>query len=111
MKEITDGYLLRIFFNDKDNINGEPLSHRMLKEAHQRNLRGATLLRAIAGFGKSRVIHSTGILAMSEAVPLVLEICDAQQTIKNELEFFKTLLDQADGGAFLTLEKIRGYYT
>lgn len=76
---------LRIFIGETDKLNGQSLYEAIAKEAHQRELAGATMLRGILGFGANRRIHTTKILRLSENLPLVIEIVDEPEKINDFL--------------------------
>ena len=73
----------------------------MLK-AGETHLAGATVLRGSMGFGKSSRLHTAKILRLSMDLPLVIEIGDSEEKIK---EFLPVLDDMMKGG-LVTLEKM-----
>ncbi len=99
--------LLRIFITDKDFYKGNPLYLELVLKAKDLGLAGATVLRGLVGFGNSRIVHSTGLLAMSNALPLVVEICDEKEKIEEALKVFKVMLDESKCGGLITLEIAR----
>jgi PII-like signaling protein len=50
-------------------------------------LRGATVLRGPMGFGHSSRIHTTKILRLSQDLPIVIEIVDAEDKIIKMLRY------------------------
>lgn len=99
--------LLRIFITDKDFYKGNPLYSELVLKAKHLGLAGATVLRGLSGFGNSKVVHSAGILAISEALPLVVEICDERPKLEKALAEFKKMLDESKCGGLMTLEIAR----
>jgi len=63
---------------------------------------GATVLRGIAGFGASSVLHSDKLLDISHDLPLVIEVVESRETIDRLLP----LIDAMMTGGRMTLEKI-----
>ncbi len=58
------------------------------------------------GFGgRSRIIHSSKILRLSEDLPVIVEIVDEDEKIKNFLPTVHDLFDQANCGGLVTLEQ------
>jgi len=49
------------------------------------DLAGATVLRGPMGFGHPSHLHTTKILRLSRDLPLVIEIVDSEDAIKNSL--------------------------
>ena len=67
------------------------------------HLAGATLLRGPMGFGRSSRLHTAKILRLSEDLPIVIEIVDAEDRV-NE---FLPVLDSMMGSGLVTLEKVK----
>jgi PII-like signaling protein len=106
MKLTGEGTLLRIFIGESDKINHQSLYEAIVLAARKHGLAGSTVLRGIEGFGaKSRIIHSAKILRLSEDLPVVVEIVDTDDKIKSFLSIVEDLLESADCGALVTLEK------
>jgi uncharacterized protein len=55
------------------------------------------------GFGKASRIHTSKILALSDDLPVVIEIVDSEEKING----FLPVLAQMIGGGLMTLEKVR----
>lgn len=103
MRIPTDSLLLRIFLGESDRWQHQPLYQAIVLKARELHLAGATVLRGPMGFGHSSRLHTTKLLRLSEDLPLVIEIVDAEQKI-NEL---LTALDGMMGSALVTLEKVK----
>lgn len=104
MREETQWKLLRIFVTDKDTVHGRPLFHEILLRARETGLAGATVLRAVAGYGRAGHIHSSGLIDAAEEIPLVVEICDAREKIQAALPMLEKLIEEAACGGLLTIE-------
>lgn len=55
-------------------------------------VRGVTVFRGIAGFGKSGRIHSSDLLDMSLDLPLVVEFFDEPDRLRPILEYIHSLV-------------------
>lgn len=93
--------LLRIFIGESDLYQHRPLYEVIVEEARKRGLAGATVLRGILGFGANSRIHTSKILRLSEDLPVVVEIVDAE----DKIEAFLPDLDKMIGEGMVTLEK------
>ena len=95
--------LLRIFVGEQARHDGKSLFEAIVLEARHANLAGATVLRGQMGFGHSSRLHSAKILALSEDLPVVIEMVDAP----DKIEAFLPILDvmMRDTG-LITLERI-----
>ena len=98
-----EGYLLRIFFGESDKRDGKPLYEWLVRQARERGLTGATVLRGIMGYGaNSHVIHTFKIERLSEDLPIVVEIIDTREKLENFLDF----IDSEIHAGLATLEKV-----
>lgn len=95
--------LLRIFFGENDQFQGRPLYEAIVLKAREMHLAGATVLRGPMGFGASSRLHTTKILRLSEDLPLVIEIVDAEDKING----FLPTLDAMMSSGLVTLEKVQ----
>lgn len=98
----ADAKLLRIFFGEADKFGGKPLYEAIVLKAREMGLAGATVLRGPMGFGKSSRLHTSKILRLSEDLPLVIEIVDAEEKI----DAFLPVLEPMMGSGLVTLEKV-----
>ena len=71
--------LLRIFIGENDHFDGKPLYESIVLKAREQGLAGATVLRGPMGFGHSSLIHTAKILRLSEDLPIIVEIVDAEE--------------------------------
>ena len=95
--------LLRIFVGEDDRLGGSPLHEAIVLKAREMHLAGATVLRGPIGFGASSRLHTTKILRLSEDLPLVIEIVDAEDRINS----FLSILDGMMTSGLVTLEKVQ----
>ena len=100
-----DASLLRIFVGESDKLGHKSLHDAIVEKAREQGLAGATVLRAIGGFGLSARMRSTRILDLSSDLPVVIEIVDEETKISAFLNHLNALLEEADCGGLVTLEK------
>ena len=98
-----DAVLLRVFIGEADRHQGKPLYEAIVLKAREMHLAGATVLRGPMGFGHSSRMHTAKILRLSEDLPLVIEIVDAEERI----DAFLPVLDGIMGSGLVTLEKVK----
>lgn len=97
-----NGHLLRIFLGESDKHEGRPLYDWIVKKARDQGLAGATVLRAIEGFGASTRIHTAKLVDMSTDLPIIIEIVDELEKIEN----FLTIIDSVIHEGMATVEKV-----
>ena len=95
--------LMRIFIGESDKYQGKPLYEALLERLRTKGLAGATVLRGVAGFGASSVVHTDKVLRLSLDLPLIIEVVETEEAIQSLLPD----LDQMIGGGLVTLERAR----
>ena len=95
--------LLRIFLGESDRYQHSPLYETVVNRARAAGLAGATVIRGSMGFGATSRVHSAKILRLSDDLPLVIEIIDAE----DKIQAFLPSLQEVMGGGLVTLEKVR----
>ncbi len=98
----SQAMLLRIFLGEDDKFHHQPLYEAIVLNAREKHLAGATVLRGPMGFGHSSHLHTAKILRLSEDLPVVVEIVDAEEKIRA----FLPELDGMMGSGLVTLEKV-----
>lgn len=97
--------LLRVFIGETDKHKGRPLYEAIVYKARELDLAGATVLRGILGYGADSRIHSSKLLALSDDLPVVVEVVDSEEKVRGLLPF----LDEAVEEGLVTLEPVTVY--
>lgn len=95
--------LMRIHIGERDHFGGKPLYEAIVLLLRERQFAGATVTRAIMGFGATARIHTDKVLRLSVDLPIVVECVDSEEKI----EAILPALDGMIGGGLITLEKVR----
>jgi hypothetical protein len=103
MRVPKDAMLLRIFLGEDDRSDGRPLYEALVVKAREMHLAGATVLRGPMGFGRSSRLHTAKILRLSEDLPVVVEIVDAEARIHSFLEAIEPIMKSG----LVTLERVQ----
>jgi uncharacterized protein len=103
MQVPKDAVLLRIFFGEDEKAGHLPLYEAIVLKAREMHLAGATVLRGPMGYGHSSRIHTSKILRLSQDLPIVIEIVDAE----DKINAFQPELDKMIGSGLVTLEKVK----
>jgi PII-like signaling protein len=108
---MTHGYegertLMRIFLGEADRCEegphkGKPLYEAILLTLREEGCAGATVVRAIAGFGANSRLHTGKVLRLSNDLPIIVEVVDEEETLQRILP----KLDPMIGGGLITLER------
>ena len=101
-----DAVLLRIFLEEADELDGQPLFRKIVLKAREMRLAGATVLRGPLGFGRSTQLHASNIFKLSTDVPIVVEIVDTEQKVQE----FLAAVEDIVGAGLITLEKVQAIF-
>ncbi|MDE3213731.1 MAG: DUF190 domain-containing protein [Bacteroidota bacterium] len=105
MENNPNAKLLRIFIGESDMMGHQPLYETIVFEAKKRSLLGATVTRGIMGFGANSKVHTTKLFEISADLPLVIEIVDTEDKIREFAEYVEHLFEESRSGGLITLEK------
>jgi uncharacterized protein len=95
--------LMRIHIGESDKWHGRPLHEAIVQMLRKEGFSGVTVLRGVGGYGGSSVYHTDKLLRLSQDLPIVLEVIEAQERIDPILP----RLDEMVEGGLITLEKVR----
>lgn len=95
--------LMRIHLGERDKWKGKPLHEAIVELLRARGYAGATVFRAVMGFGASSHVRSDKIELLSLDLPIVVECVDTEEKIQAILPE----LDGMIGGGLITLERAR----
>ena len=99
--------LMRIFIGESDKaargkFKGRPLWEALLNDFRERGLAGATVIRAIAGFGASAKARNILSEYLSSDLPIIIEAVDRESHLRKVMPDLEEML----GGGMVTLEKV-----
>jgi len=95
--------LMRIHIGESDKWHGKPLYEAIVALLRKEGFSGATVLRGVGGYGGSSVYHTDKLLRLSQDLPIIVEVIEAQERIDQILP----RLDEMVEGGLITLEKVR----
>jgi len=103
MKKESNAVLLRIFIGESDIYEGKPLYMHIVEMLKREGLAGATVIRGIAGFGKTSKISTTSILRLSTDLPIIVEVADTKDNINR----VRPMLDDVIKEGLITEETVK----
>jgi uncharacterized protein len=95
--------LMRIHIGESDKYQGRPLYKAIVDLLRKRHYAGATVFRAMTGFGASARVRTDRIEVLSLDLPIVVEVVETEEKIQAILPE----LDEMIGGGLITLERAR----
>lgn len=104
---VIDGeqVLIRIFIGDSDKHGHQPLDRALLERLRREGFAGATVIRGIAGFGASSVIHTSHLVDLSADLPILIEVVDDAEHAEAIVKILDEMITKS--GALVTMEKVR----
>jgi PII-like signaling protein len=94
--------LARIYIGEADRRDGHPLYDVIVRMLRERGVAGATVFRGIEGYGAHARLHTDRILRLSEDLPILIEVVDREEAIREILPE----LDALVGDGLITLERV-----
>jgi uncharacterized protein len=101
----TDVKLLRIFIGESDKFGRQPFYEALVFEAKKQGLSGATVTRGLMGFGANSIVHTAKLFEISSDLPIVVEIVDTEEKIRDFLKIVDQMFEQTKSGGLITIEK------
>ena len=81
MKIEEDAKQLTVYVNSTDQWHGQPLYAAIVQLCRERGIAGATVTRAVEGYGGSGRLHTSRLLELSEDLPVRIDIVDMAERI------------------------------
>ncbi len=91
MKTSEKTGILKIYMGENDTVNGRPLFEEIVFEAKKAGLAGATVIKGIMSFGASHSVHTMKIFALSDKLPIVVEIVDNIEKLDEFAKHYKRI--------------------
>jgi hypothetical protein len=98
-----EGTLVRVFIGEGDQWHHRPLALSLVERLRKEGFSGATVFRGTTGFGARSVLHTSQLLRLSEDLPVLIEIVEANDRV----EALLAILDEMVPEGLVTLEKVR----
>ncbi|HEX8850144.1 MAG TPA: DUF190 domain-containing protein [Gemmatimonadaceae bacterium] len=95
--------LMRIHIGERDRHAGKPLYQAIVELLRSRHYAGATVFRAVMGFGASARLRTDRVEVLSLDMPIVIECVETEDRIHEILPEIDAMM----GGGLITLERAR----
>ena len=106
MKTSEKTGILKIYMGENDTVNGRPLFEEIVFEAKKAGLAGATVIKGIMSFGASHSVHTMKIFALSDKLPIVVEIVDNIEKLDEFANTINELMDLSKKGGLVTFQEL-----
>lgn len=98
--------ILKIYMGENDKVEGQLLFEKIVFEARKAGLAGATVTKGIMSFGASHSIHTMKIFALSDKMPVIVEIVDNIEKLDEFAKKINQLMDLSTKGGLVTFQEI-----
>ena len=94
--------MLRIIISEDDQWEGEPLYEAIVKRLIMTDIAGATVYKAIAGYGPHKRYHKKKTLATHGELPVLITVMDTEDNINKVMP----ILDELVGEGIVVLSDV-----
>lgn len=94
--------MLRIIISEDDKWEGEPLYEAIIKRLIMNDIAGATVYKAIAGYGPHKRYHKKKTLTVHGELPILITIMDTEEKINKVIP----ILDDMIGEGIVVLSDV-----
>jgi PII-like signaling protein len=84
-----EGSLLRFYVHEQSRVHGRPVWEWLLEEARRLGIRGGSVFRAMAGYGRDRVLHEERFFELAGTVTIEVEFIVTDDEATRLLELVK----------------------
>lgn len=98
--------VLKIYASSTDRLGSALLYEAVVYRAREAGISGATVCRGMMGYGLSSHIHTSKFWELTEKLPVVVELIDTEEKIR---EFYATIapeLQELPKGCLVTLSPV-----
>lgn len=81
-----DGSFLRFYIHENDRLHGQLAWEWLLAQANRLGIRGGTAFRAMAGFGRHRMLHEERFFELAGSVTVEVEFMVTDDEARQVLE-------------------------
>ena len=98
--------ILKVYVGESDKINGRVLFEEIVFEARNAGLAGATVYKGIMSYGASHSIHTMKIFALSNDLPVIVEIIDNIERLDKFIETVNKIMEASKRGGLVTFQEL-----
>ena len=88
----TPAKILRLHFSEHDRYRGKPLYEAIVEKCREMHIAGATVYRALEGYGETAEVHRSHML--THDLPIVVSIVDSAENIARLLPAVEEMMDK-----------------
>ena len=85
---------LVVYVNTLQHYKSKPVYEAIVEFVHGHGCAGATVTKAVSGYGRSGKVHEAHLFSITEDVPMRVEVVDSEQKINALLPFIYEMVDK-----------------
>ncbi len=85
---------LVVYVNTMQHYKSKPVYEAIVEFARRHGCSGATVTKAVSGYGSSGKVHEAHLFSITEDVPMRVEVVDSEQKINALLPFIYDMVDK-----------------
>ena len=85
---------LVVYVNTLQHYRSKPVYEALVEFFHRHGCAGATVTRAVSGYGLSGKVHEAHLFSLTEDVPMRVEVVESEQKIEALLPFVYDMVDK-----------------
>ncbi len=85
---------LVVYVNTFQHYKSKPVYEAIVEFAHRHGCAGATVTKAVSGYGRSGKVHEAHLFSITEDVPMRVEVVDSEQMINALLPWIYDMVDK-----------------
>lgn len=85
---------LVIYVNAVEHYKSKPVYEAVVQFLHDHGCAGATVTRAVSGYGRSGKVHEAHLFSLTEDVPMRIEVVDSETKITALLPFIYDMVEK-----------------
>ena len=90
MKAYQPAKLLRLHFTERDRYQGKPVYEAVVDKCRELKIAGATVFRALEGYGDTAEIHRSHVLHRD--LPIIVQIVDTAENIERLMPVVEAMM-------------------
>jgi len=94
MKLTGKAKILRVIVSEEDEWEGEPLYEAICKRLVAMDVAGATVYKAVAGYGPHRRFHKVRLLARGKDLPVQVTVVDTEEKIRAVIPVLDEMVEE-----------------
>jgi PII-like signaling protein len=88
------GKLLQIYIDESDKWNDEPLYEAIVKQLRTMGISGATVYRAVLGYGATGQTRKEGMLHISHDLPVMISVVESAEKLNEVMDTIEGMMQE-----------------